>query len=118
MEAYAIEIDPRFAWYQSTELDVRPAAMDQLELAPDEQPRLDRPVAFFAAVLIDDQGKVQSVQVFERSDQLAILVKNALLRVRFHPGELKGQPVHSILLLQFEFSAYWGRLSLGQIPGS
>ncbi|WP_374510938.1 hypothetical protein [Niveibacterium sp.] len=117
MEDYAIEIDPRFAWYQSTELDVRPAAMDQLELAPDVQPRLDRPAAFSAAVLIDDQGRVQSVQVFERADQLALLVKNALLQVRFHPGELKGQPVHSILLLKFEFSAHWGRLLPSEIPG-
>ncbi len=103
-----IEIDPRLVWHQSIDLDVRPAALDEIELTNDALPALDRPTAVSVAVLIDDQGGVRSVQVFDRQDLLSDRVKSALEKMRFAPGELRGVPVNSILLLEFSFASRWG----------
>jgi periplasmic protein TonB len=88
----------------STELDVRVRARGDLVLEyPIDAALLGEEGAVYIMLLIDEQGGKRDVRVLNGKPVFVAAVLRALEPIQFTPGRLRGNPVRSILLLEFDF---------------
>ena len=99
----SVKLIPGKQWHYSLELDVRPFAKDDLQVEHYRPVFSVAPVSVPVVVYINESGVVIDVDVLAGEADLALLIREALFAVRFSPGELAGEAVPSILVLEFLF---------------
>ncbi|NTV12028.1 MAG: hypothetical protein HGA47_14850, partial [Zoogloea sp.] len=94
--------DPAIPWRDAGELTRRAFALAPLDLElpplglwrqPDQGVRI--------AVRITERGEVEGVQLLTPPSPLDDALLDAMRKMHFTPGEIRGRPVPSILLLEF-----------------
>jgi outer membrane biosynthesis protein TonB len=86
------------------ELDVRVRAKGDLTIEyPFIAATLGKEAVIYALLLIDEQGQKIRVQIARGDPDFDNAVLQSLEKVEFRPAMLKGVPVRSLLLLEFDF---------------
>jgi TonB family protein len=86
------------------EVDLRVRAKGDLSIEyPLVAAAVGKEAVIYVLLLIDEQGKKLRVQIVRGDVDFNNSVLGALEKVEFRPAMLKGMPVRSLLLLEFEF---------------
>jgi TonB family protein len=86
------------------EVDLRVRAKGDLSIEyPLIAAAMGKEAVTYVLLLIDEQGKKLRVQIVRGDADFNNAVLEALEKVEFRPAMLKGMPVRSLLLLEFEF---------------